>query len=295
MSYPNANKGVPLPYQHLIKKRKLPKHKVFINTQKALYNKKYLNNTLTHASPEFWDTIQTQRLGLLKKQLKTSKEVLIIGSEHHTELCEYLVQQSCKTTVLNISSLWIEKQKKQNPSFSYVNECLPYTSLADKKYDLILCNYILGHLPDELHRFTISELHRILSVKGRILISSSFDIDTQDTYPKLKQLLSTEFKIEKNIPFFFSCSIRIFNYLKLPRQLSKACVNVHYRTSKIKQHTGLRKILFVVCGKWVSLFFKGLSNTSKYFNHLMSFDTLYKYLPVEASHTVDVISRKDQL
>lgn len=54
---------------------------------------------------------------------------------------------------------------------------LPY---GDNSYDLLICNHVLEHIPDD--RKAISEIHRVLRPNGHALIMVPIDRNLQETY-----------------------------------------------------------------------------------------------------------------
>lgn len=95
------------------------------------------------------------------------------------------------------------------PEEQRIQAYIPYTPLPDSHYDLVLALDLLAHIPQDEQRLCISEIARLTSSTGTILLSTDLDIYTDDALSKFLYLVGTEVHIEKVHLFHHGLAIRL--------------------------------------------------------------------------------------
>lgn len=79
--------------------------------------------------------------------------------------------------------------------------CLPYLKLPDSSYDLVIATDVIAELDEKLYRLALSELARIVTAQGKVLLSSYID-PKSDAIERFLELIQTEFEIDEMIPSY---------------------------------------------------------------------------------------------
>ncbi len=121
-----------------------------------------------------------------------------------------------------------------------VQAILPETPFATNSYDLIICTDVIGDLSPKNHRLLLSELSRIITVDGHIIISSSLDIYSEYALEKFCSLLTSEFEIIDYRTSHHQLHIRLCDFLKTPQRYYYYSQNRQER----KKHTQISSLFF---------------------------------------------------
>ena len=89
----------------------------------------------------------------------------------------------------------------------FTRQCFPFTSFEDGHFDAIYCIDLIAELPEELHRLALSELARLLTLDGKLVISSELENGAKQRFESLVQ---TEFVIEKRICSYENYFYKLF-------------------------------------------------------------------------------------
>lgn len=100
-----------------------------------------------------------------------------------------------------------------NPIEGYI----PYASLDDGAYDLVLATNLIAEIPEEDRRIAVSQFASLLKPQGIALITTPLDIDAEDALPRFLALLETEFEIEELIASHFYLNQKIPLFKKSSR------------------------------------------------------------------------------
>lgn len=80
-----------------------------------------------------------------------------------------------------------------------VKDYIPYTTLRDYNYDLVISTDVIAYLPQHEHRLFMNEAARILKREGQFICSTPLDTDSEDAFECFQTLVETEFIIEEQI------------------------------------------------------------------------------------------------
>lgn len=124
-----------------------------------------------------------------------------------------------KVDLFDVSS-YVESKLKSK-SIACQSAVFPYLDIPDKSYDVVICFDLLCQLPSSQYRLAISELARITSPTGRLLLSVHLDGKTNDAGSKVLELVNTEYDIDLYEPYYFYLAASSFESIK-DRLLNRA-------------------------------------------------------------------------
>lgn len=147
---------------------------------RCAYNQNTYNNVYRH------ERTLTDFEGVVLKnylaQLVPSPSILDIGCGSGVPYGQYLVENQCKLTGIDISQAQIEKAKKNLPA-STTLICGDFLSTRlEPYYDGIVMLYSLYHIHRDQHHAVLSKLYELLDDEGVILMN----IRTEDAAMKYK-------------------------------------------------------------------------------------------------------------
>lgn len=121
-------------------------------------------------------------------------------------LADALIDKGFQIDAIDIASNALKRYKgRARTSQDYA----PYTRLDDNTYPLVLACDLIAHLPATEHRLLISELSRLITRSGTLIISTPLDIHSEDAAGRFLSLIHTEFDIEAIIPSHHALWIRL--------------------------------------------------------------------------------------
>ncbi|MDP1881121.1 MAG: class I SAM-dependent methyltransferase [Parachlamydiaceae bacterium] len=145
-------------------------------------------------------------------------------------------------TVLDIAENALKRLKETNlENIQYACEAMPFTTLADQHYDIIICTDLIGEIPQEYHRLFFAELSRLISADGDLVFSSSIDIDSEGGVDKLKELIKTEFDLTHEILSFHVLYLRLKKLLRYPYLCTEGWSDLTFREKELNQRKGLNR------------------------------------------------------
>lgn len=97
------------------------------------------------------------------------------------------------------------------PDSQRIHAYIPYTPLQDGHYDLVLALDLLAHIPQDEQRLCISEIARLASSEGIIMLSTDLDIYTDEALAKFLYLAGTEIQIHEVHLFHHGLALRFID------------------------------------------------------------------------------------
>lgn len=91
---------------------------------------------------------------------------------------------------------------------------LPRSSLADDRYDLVVCTDLIAELETNDQRLLISELYRILKPSGFLVCSTSLDYRTDGALERFAALIDTEFEVIEWEVSHHAYALKLINLFK---------------------------------------------------------------------------------
>lgn len=132
------------------------------------------------------------------------------------ELAIRLAEKGAKVTAVDVAKNALQAiEKKEIPGVTLHHGCVPYTSLPDDHFDLVIASNLIAHLPSRDYRLFFSEVARLVKKEGTVVCGTPLDIDSIDALERFASLAETELTIEG---WHFSYHN---TYLRLRRLLKK--------------------------------------------------------------------------
>ncbi|QQK06890.1 class I SAM-dependent methyltransferase [Miniphocaeibacter halophilus] len=104
---------------------------------------------------------------------RRGKNILDIGIGTGT-LAKLLYDKGCNITGIDFSKEMLEKTKTLIPTANLINWDFTYglpEGIKNNKFDIIICNYAIHHLKDNLQKLLLEEAFNILKEEGTIIIA----------------------------------------------------------------------------------------------------------------------------
>jgi 2-polyprenyl-3-methyl-5-hydroxy-6-metoxy-1,4-benzoquinol methylase len=143
------------------------------------------------------------------------------GYGEHTKL---LHERGIHVDAVDISENALN-QLRFLPESQRIHAYIPYTPLQDGHYDLVLALDLLAHIPQDEQRLCVSEIARLASSDGIIMLSTDLDIYTDEALAKFLYLAGTEIQIHEVHLFHHGIAIRLIDlfghFPSLQKWLSK--------------------------------------------------------------------------
>lgn len=140
-----------------------------------------------------------------------------------------------------------------------IQDFIPYTSLKDDNYDLVVSLGLIGDLHPKEHRLYFSELARLVKKDGFVVSSTSIDINTEGAIQHFGGLAETEFSISKWIFSYHALAIRIGNFLKAPERFARGSKDISYRQRQLDKRRNISKYWFNLnSSKIIGIFWRGV-------------------------------------
>lgn len=114
------------------------------------------------------------------------------GDGHFAKL---LANQGATVTAVDISYLPL-KALENHHNIIIKQEYIPFTTLQDNHFDLVLALDLIGSLREDEHRLFFAEVARVVKPEGHLIISTSLDTATYEPLEKFLSLASTELILE---------------------------------------------------------------------------------------------------
>lgn len=188
-------------------------------------------------------------------------------------------------------------------SVHLIREAVPYTSLPDQHYDIVVCADLVGDLHQTDQRLLISELYRIVKPTGWVVLSTGLDIDSEGAVDQLAKLIDTELKVERWSASYHVYFLRLLQWLRRPELYLRAKHDPAYREKQMAKRSGVGRQWLKLqtwapcCWLWqaVSWITRPLANQLEQSNWMLKrLDSLCRTMKSEdgVSHVVCIAKRK---
>ncbi len=158
--------------------------------KKALFDRLWLRSPEQFCNNSMWGKERLKRTQLLLDTLPSEGKVLDLGCGWG-DMLTYCHERGFSVEGAEISKNAIRCLSPTE--FPIHLAQLPFTSLPDKQYDIILCLDTLEELEPKEYRLCFSELSRLLKPGGYLLASVNLDPHSSSPHKKFIQLAETEF------------------------------------------------------------------------------------------------------
>lgn len=125
------------------------------------------------------------------------------------KVSDKLIEKGFEMEGVDISSIALDHYEGKARK---INDFVPYTKLEDNSYRLVMALDLIAELPDTDRRLLMSEMSRLVTSDGKVVISTPIDIDAEDAIARFLNLIETEFIIEDIVASFHAFWIRLFRY-----------------------------------------------------------------------------------
>lgn len=202
---------------------------------------------LWRENPEHFDPNQSaieidrihRTMELLSKKVFpiSDKKVADIGCGYGV-IATLLLEEGAFIDGLEISDFALKRLSALD-RFTPIKGALPFTKLKDDHYELVVCTDVIAELDQKNLRLGISELARIVSPSGSVLITTPLDIYSDYPLEIFLKLVETEFTVEECVVSHHSIFIRFLNFLKAPSLFWHGWKNHQFREEQLKKRTFL--------------------------------------------------------
>ncbi len=97
-------------------------------------------------------------------------------------------------------------------------ETLPFSTLSDNAFDLVICTDVIAYLHPLEYRLLLSETARLVTREGKVLLSTPLDIDAEDALERFIALCETEFTIDRVGLSHGALYIRLARWIPFPKK-----------------------------------------------------------------------------
>lgn len=141
-----------------------------------------------------------------------------------------------------------------------VQDYVPYTTLPDEAFDLVISTDLIGYLPPDQYRLYVSELARLMHAKSQVVCSTAIDIDSEDALQRFATLAETEFHIVKWVFSHHALYIRLLHLLGGPSHYVRLREDRDYQhQQEKKQNTKWKRFWFQLNRSFpMTLFWTGM-------------------------------------
>jgi 2-polyprenyl-3-methyl-5-hydroxy-6-metoxy-1,4-benzoquinol methylase len=159
-----------------------------------------------------------------------------------------LADQGCQVKAVDIAANALKLvQQKRHTNVSCQQETMPFTSLPDQGYDLVVCTEVIADVYPEDYRLFFAELSRVIRPTGYLLFSSAIDIQTDQGVQRLQELALTEFDILESVVSYHALSIRLKRLLEKPALFIRGWQDKQFYEEEMKHRQGIQKLGFWIC------------------------------------------------
>lgn len=180
---------------------------------------------LWHHEPEQFnpqrDCIQQQRVRVTldiirSKGSVTGKRIADLGCGTGV-ISRELAKDGAVIDCIDVATNALERLAKDNIlGINPIHDCLPHTKLDDCTYDIVICTDVIPYLHPNEYRIFMAELARVVKADGIVVVSTAFDIDTEDPLEAFAALGETEFNIEQWVFSYHRLLIKCLRFFDAP-------------------------------------------------------------------------------
>lgn len=153
---------------------------------------------------------------LLRHQDPSGKQIADLGCGSGI-LSERLAKHGAYVLALDIASNALKLISEKNISnIEIKQDYVPFTTLDDQAYDLVISTDLIGFLHIQDYRLFMSELSRLVSANGKILCSTSIDLNSDDVLERFNALAETELQIDEWVFSYHRLYIKLLALLEIP-------------------------------------------------------------------------------
>jgi 2-polyprenyl-3-methyl-5-hydroxy-6-metoxy-1,4-benzoquinol methylase len=149
---------------------------------------------------------------LIHPQLASPKLLCVDLGAGYGVLSSLCADAGARMTAADIAEGALKKIRL-NQQISCEKQFVPYTTLPDMHYDLILATDLIAWLPENEYRLFFSELARLASRNGKIVVSTPLDVDSDNALERFLYLAETEISIESIRKSYHALQIRLLRLL----------------------------------------------------------------------------------
>lgn len=158
---------------------------------------------------------------------------------------ERMAQKGINVQAVDISNIALQHLKnKKLADITPIQDFLPFTSLQEKSYPLVVCTEVIAYLPANHYRLLLSELARLAQNHGYVICSTPVDVYSEDATQRFVGLAETEFKIHKVVFSHHRLTIMLKNFIEIPNRYTKALKDPEYRQKELGKRSGLSRKWF---------------------------------------------------
>jgi 2-polyprenyl-3-methyl-5-hydroxy-6-metoxy-1,4-benzoquinol methylase len=150
---------------------------------------------------------------LIKEHLTHSELACIdLGAGYGVLSKKCANEAAAKVTAVDIAEGAL-KRIREDQKIHCEKQWVPYTTLPDMSYGMVIATDLIAWLSENEYRLFFSELARLVSREGKIVVSTPLDIYSLNAYQKFLLLAETEMTIEAVQKSYHALSVRFLSML----------------------------------------------------------------------------------
>jgi 2-polyprenyl-3-methyl-5-hydroxy-6-metoxy-1,4-benzoquinol methylase len=159
--------------------------------------------------------------------------------------CQYLRDAGASVDAIDISNNALKNlQETNSQGITAKQDFVPFTTLNDSSYDIVVSMELIGYLEPKEHRLYFSELARLVKDEGYVISSTAIDLGTEGAVQTFGALVETEFTIAAWKFSYNALAIHIADFLKGPERFAKAWQDPTYRKEQLAKRRNIGKYWF---------------------------------------------------
>lgn len=168
------------------------------------------------------DTIQTDVLNTTLQAIDSigslqGIKAVDLGCGEGT-ITRYIADKGALVDAIDTSTKALDLLKRApHTNITPIHDNLPDTNLPDTSYDLVVCADTIAYLHKNEYRWLMAEIARLVKPDGHVVVSTPFDINTEDPLEAFAALAETEFTIEKWYFNYDRLLIKILRFFDTPK------------------------------------------------------------------------------
>lgn len=208
----------------------------------------------------YMETLRIERtLNLLKESLSLKNLKAADLGSGFGEISLKMRDAGATVDAVDIASAALDRLKEEKDIFP-IQDLVPYTTLKDDAYDLVLSTELIAYLAKSEYRLYFSELARLVKREGHVVCSTLIDIYSDDAIEQFAAYAETEFDIEKWVLSYHYLWTKLLFFFQAPEKYVKASKDEGYRASELAKRNSFFRFWFNLQSSfWPSMLWRAVA------------------------------------
>lgn len=155
-----------------------------------------------------------------------------------------LADSHAQVTAVDAAAALLERW--HHPNVVCKQAYIPYLPFNDESFDGLVLTDVIASIEPHLHRPTLSELARLLTREGWLMISTPLDLYSTDADLLFLQLVQTEFEVIATTPSYHRLHFYLSRWIEAPSRFVRASHSSLYRTTQLQKRSGFTRLWFTL-------------------------------------------------